>query len=213
MEKINLSTANKIGSGYFSSVYEYTIPRNGRTVAMRIVNRANGENNLAYTLEHPNILTVLDVFQAKIKGRLRNKVKTVEFYPLMESNLQKIVIDPERMFFILSQVIEGIRYLHSNHMAHRDLKPENVLVHNLTHPLNQWIVKITDLNISVDQAVGYYLYEDYRGILSLLWYCLEGCYLHYPGKRFTMPELYEDGYSFYDYCLFKNYLSDELIKK
>ena len=44
--------------------------------------------------------------------------------------------------YILDQVLEGIKYLHSNGIVHRDIKPENLLMDA------QGYVRITDLGIS-----------------------------------------------------------------
>ncbi|KAK7428194.1 hypothetical protein QQZ08_005260 [Neonectria magnoliae] len=63
-------------------------------------------------------------------------------------DLQKHIdqrIPEEQAKDIISQLTEGLMYMHDNGFAHRDLKPGNILVH---HPSPNWWVKIADFGIS-----------------------------------------------------------------
>ena len=51
----------------------------------------------------------------------------------------------EERYDILTQILEGIAYLHSHGIIHRDLKPQNVL---MVHHAGRYIPKITDFGIS-----------------------------------------------------------------
>ncbi|KPM41375.1 hypothetical protein AK830_g5195 [Neonectria ditissima] len=67
---------------------------------------------------------------------------------LEHGDLQKHLHQPfpeEQAKDIISQLTEGLMYMHDNGFAHRDLKPANILVY---HPSPNWWVKIGDFGIS-----------------------------------------------------------------
>ena len=55
------------------------------------------------------------------------------------------MLDAEHRYDILTQILEGLAYLHSEGIIHRDLKPQNVLI---ARRGNRYIPKITDFGIS-----------------------------------------------------------------
>jgi serine/threonine protein kinase len=69
-------------------------------------------------------------------------------------DLQKYMPSPGESFPIdetqdvVSQVLEGLFYMHENGFAHRDLKPANILVKSKPPDFGKWWVKIGDFGIS-----------------------------------------------------------------
>jgi serine/threonine protein kinase len=48
----------------------------------------------------------------------------------------------EEVIAVITQIVHGVRYMHSNHILHRDIKPENILFHND-------MIKICDFGFSI----------------------------------------------------------------
>lgn len=60
------------------------------------------------------------------------------------------VVDTQECLTIVSQVVDGLCFLHANSIVHRDLKPENILLSSLS-PL--W-VKISDFGLAERNIAG-----------------------------------------------------------
>jgi cyclin-dependent kinase 8/11 len=68
--------------------------------------------------------------------------------------------------FLMKQILQGIRYMHSKHVMHRDLKPDNVLIVSSTFPP---VVKIADFGMARKFAEAPApLYYD--GTVCTIWY-------------------------------------------
>lgn len=170
MDKLQLKQENLIGSGNFSQVYKYVLKKNGRNVAIRLCDRQYDESCLPNHLEHPNIMYILDKFEAKVRmGNFKkSKVYTVEVYPLMDRNLEGLILNLNSIFTIFEQVISGVKFLHSNSIAHCDLNPKNILVTNIEYPIEYWLVKVGDFNCSILNAKQYELEYDCTCLLTML---------------------------------------------
>ncbi|XP_043710764.1 serine/threonine-protein kinase MHK-like isoform X2 [Telopea speciosissima] len=79
-------------------------------------------------LNHPNIV--------KLKEIVRENHELFFIFEYMEYNLYQIMRDRQSPFAeaeirsLMSQVLQGLAYMHKNGYFHRDLKPENLLVTN-----------------------------------------------------------------------------------
>jgi len=93
-------------------------------------------------LSHPNIIGIHNVYETEVYlyivlelvtgGELFDKI-------VEEGNFSE---EKARNYFI--QMLEAVKYLHSQGIAHRDLKPENILLKDR----NSDIIKISDFGLS-----------------------------------------------------------------
>lgn len=86
-------------------------------------------------LNHPNIVSLLDVFRQEKRKAMtdwkKNQIYLVfEFIPHDLTGLidYRLKWSPAQLKCILKQILEGLAYLHRNNYLHRDLKGSNVLV-------------------------------------------------------------------------------------
>lgn len=84
------------------------------------------EYNLLKTLSHPNIVTLEKVF--------RTTCSVYIFQELITGGDLIAYLDKEKQLsepnaaIIIRQLLEAVKYLHSNDVVHRDIKPENILM-------------------------------------------------------------------------------------
>eukprot|EP01083_Nonionella_stella_P168696 570315_1 len=101
------------------------------------------EISIMQKLEHANIISFFDVFEDEPNvyivmehcngGELFDRISAKGSYS--EKDAAKV----------LRQVVEGLRYLHANHIAHCDLKPDNFL---FLEPSDDSDLKIIDFGMS-----------------------------------------------------------------
>ncbi len=114
----------------------------------RAIKRFKNEFSLHFNFEHENLIKAID--SGETLYRHNEKEYSIPFYimPKAEANLRdywkanKIEEDPERVQYILNQVLEGLSYLHSKYCPHRDLKPENILV------FSNGVIKLSDFGLT-----------------------------------------------------------------
>jgi eukaryotic-like serine/threonine-protein kinase len=126
----------EIGSGAMGSVYRARHVKLPRHVALKIMHehlvgesallaRFYREAKAAARLQHPNVVSVLDVGENH-DGKHVMVMELVEGESLgdqMEAGLP-----PERIVPIVIQLLAGLEHAHDAGLVHRDLKPDNVLV-------------------------------------------------------------------------------------
>jgi serine/threonine protein kinase len=100
------------------------------------------EINILKNLDHPHVIKLYDWFLdiGKIPMSYNNRLSR-SIYLVMEQasegdlywyikdknkNGEEITLDQQRT--ILLQILEGLNYLHGQHIIHRDIKPENILL-------------------------------------------------------------------------------------
>ncbi|HEY9683151.1 MAG TPA: protein kinase [Oculatellaceae cyanobacterium] len=146
---------SEIGRGGMGIVYQAVDAKNDRTVAIKQLvlenidkgkeqefrDRFRREAATAQRLEHPNIVIVYDVC-----------METDNYFYVMEylegRSLRRDLEERKRRYGvkefwpILSQVIDGLSFAHSQNVVHRDVKPDNIFL------LADGTVKITDFGIA-----------------------------------------------------------------
>jgi len=90
-------------------------------------------------LNHPNIIKLYEVLDTTndifVIMELANKGELYD-------NMQNKNISEEQARFYFKQIVNGVDYIHRNHISHRDLKPENILMDENN------LIKIGDFGLS-----------------------------------------------------------------
>ncbi|KAL0226153.1 hypothetical protein P9112_013477 [Eukaryota sp. TZLM1-RC] len=127
-----------IGEGADGEVYKAT--RNNNIYCIKIIHRKIEENERRFksikpvTQQHQSLCPIFDTFRDGDKLYV-----VMKFYPMNLTTMiygvpQRETLDKgkplekDHAWRILWQLVEGIQFLHSQHLAHRDLKPENILL-------------------------------------------------------------------------------------
>ncbi|XP_067004111.1 cyclin-dependent kinase 4 [Anabrus simplex] len=137
-----------IGNGAYGTVYKARdLSNNGHIVALKKVRVPLTEDGVPMstlreiallrqldTLEHPNIVRLLDICHGQ---RLENEQQLVLFlvFEHLEQDLASYMercpppgLGANRVKDIMFQLLCGVDFLHSHRIVHRDLKPQNILV-------------------------------------------------------------------------------------
>ena len=91
--------------------------------------------------DDPNVIKVLD------HGTYTVDDENLVFYimPVYDNTLRSLMtdgIEPNRVLWIVTQILSGLRYAHEKGVWHRDIKPENILIDGQSN------VVITDFGIA-----------------------------------------------------------------
>uniref|UniRef100_A0A3Q2CEV0 Si:dkey-240h12.4 n=1 Tax=Cyprinodon variegatus TaxID=28743 RepID=A0A3Q2CEV0_CYPVA len=112
------------------------------------------EVEILQVLHHPNIVTLKDVFESRSEVVLiLELVSGGELFDFIAE--KENLLECEAIEF-LKQILEGLKFMHSNNIAHFDLKPENIMLSDKASPhLN---VKLIDFGLAHRFCPG----EEYR---------------------------------------------------
>lgn len=142
-----------IGTGGMGSVYEVKRLVDGKRFALKALlgvsdpfarARFAREAQIAAQVSHPNVVSIVDVDQAKA-GYLFLVMELLEGTTLHE--VRRRNKDIPWSLFVLAQVAEGLHAIHEKGIVHRDMKPGNVLLSRGADGRRP-LVKITDFGIS-----------------------------------------------------------------
>eukprot|EP01064_Diplonema_japonicum_P010398 TRINITY_DN17650_c0_g1_i1.p1 TRINITY_DN17650_c0_g1~~TRINITY_DN17650_c0_g1_i1.p1 ORF type:complete len:1092 (+),score=233.50 TRINITY_DN17650_c0_g1_i1:37-3312(+) len=124
-----------IGEGGFGKVYKARRKFTGHIVAMKFISKKGksekelrnlrAEIEIMTTLNHENIIMLLDAFETKTEFVVVMEYAQGELYEILEDDRclpEKIVQK------IAKQLAKALNYLHSNRIIHRDMKPQNILI-------------------------------------------------------------------------------------
>jgi len=138
----------KIGEGGYSCVYRGFDPLIKRPVAIKTCPAADDdtrerfyrEAQIAGNLDHPNIVTVYDLFLEEGAPYLVQELLGGED---LDTKIERreLISFPEKLFHLL-QIARGLEFAHSRGVIHRDIKPANVRV------LEDGSAKILDFGIA-----------------------------------------------------------------
>jgi serine/threonine-protein kinase len=153
----------EIGRGAMGIVYEALHTRLDRRVAIKILlhelaedadacERFEREARAASRIGNRHIVDVLDAGELG-DGRRYLVLEYLAGETLRERYARLGPLDPEALFPLLEQLIEGIAAAHDAGIVHRDVKPDNVfLVGSRDDP--EPLVKILDFGVSKFRDVG-----------------------------------------------------------
>jgi len=130
----NYRISKLLGQGGMGQVFLGEDPA-GKKVAIKVMSQdLNGnvelkerfkrEMKIMSSLDHPNIVKVFD--QGELDNSLFFVMEFVEGETL-RSFLKQNILDEEKTFLIIKEVLKGLNYAHSKGIIHRDIKPENIL--------------------------------------------------------------------------------------
>ncbi|XP_070759226.1 testis-specific serine/threonine-protein kinase 6 [Enoplosus armatus] len=166
MESRGYIFRSNLGEGMYGKVVSAYSTRLKRRVAIKVINQKkvsssylekflSRETEIIRSLNHPNIVKTLDVFEYK---------KTSKVYVVMELCVKGDLLKhinvkgglPEHSSCrLFTQLCKAVQYLHNRDVAHRDLKCENLLLD--TH----YNLKVCDFGFSKRLT-----YADGRTVLS-----------------------------------------------
>nr|XP_021196313.1 phosphorylase b kinase gamma catalytic chain, liver/testis isoform isoform X2 [Helicoverpa armigera] len=157
-----------IGRGISSTVRRCIEKETGREYAAKIIDLSQESQDgvdthtmrdatrqeihiLRMVAGHPYIIELQDVFESETFIFLVFELcKNGELFDYLTS---VVTLSEKKTRYIMRQVLEGVRHVHSKCIVHRDLKPENIL---LDDQLN---VKITDFGFAKVLKDGEKLFE------------------------------------------------------
>lgn len=152
------SLQHKLGEGTFGEVYKGVFKETGTEVALKAILLHNKDDGMPITalreirilksLKHENVIELLDM---AVKRGSRAQKKRAVFYmitPYMDHDLSGLLQNSDVRFTLphikcyLSQLLEGVNYLHQQNFMHRDLKAANILIDN------QGLVRLADFGLA-----------------------------------------------------------------
>ena len=146
----------EIGQGGFATVWLATDQEGNRVAIKRFeadhgkeVDREKAANERACLerLEHPNVLTMLDVVadEAGVDSLVLEYCEAGDLIHKMTRVVNGGAKNESESFQIWHQIIDGIGHMHERGVAHLDLKPQNVLLANEDAPCT---IKLCDFSHS-----------------------------------------------------------------
>ncbi|KAJ8900895.1 hypothetical protein NDN08_000194 [Rhodosorus marinus] len=142
-----------LGSGSYGDVYRARQKSTGEKVAIKRISKTKfgkremkflrREISITRTLKHPNIVSTLDIFDAKDTLYIvMEYMPGGEFFSVLESMGN---FSERNAAIAMRDIITGVSCLHVHGIIHRDLKPENLLCTSKKWPLN---IKIGDFGLA-----------------------------------------------------------------
>ncbi|CAI0646318.1 unnamed protein product [Colletotrichum noveboracense] len=150
----------KLGEGTFGEVHRAKSKKTGAHVALKKIIMHHEKDGFPITalreikllklLSHKNVLQLVDM-AVEHPQRASDKRKRPIMYmatPYMDHDLSGLLDNPSVTFTepqikcYMLQLLEGLRYLHDNHILHRDMKAANLLINN------KGILQIADFGLA-----------------------------------------------------------------
>ncbi|EQB61432.1 camk family protein kinase [Vairimorpha apis BRL 01] len=148
----------KLGRGTHGTVYllePYDKTKNKvvcKSVVEKHLNHARKEVTILTNLVHKRIIKIVEFIEIKgssfiiLEYANRGTLDTVIKFFIQKNRKATNFL----LWSVLSQISEGLEYLHSKKIIHRDIKPGNLLINSLTQYKNEEILefKICDFSLS-----------------------------------------------------------------
>ncbi|CAH2326775.1 death-associated kinase 2-like isoform X1 [Pelobates cultripes] len=148
----------KLGSGHFGEVKRCREKSSGTFYAGKFIKtrkckgsrlgldreQVEREVFILQQLEHPNIMKLHDVFASRAEMVLI--LELIRGGELFDFIAEKEALSEEEAIEFLEQILRGVAYMHSRHIAHFDLKPENIMLLEKDTPHHK--VKIIDFGLA-----------------------------------------------------------------
>ncbi|ETV92901.1 CAMK/CAMK1 protein kinase, variant 2 [Aphanomyces invadans] len=141
-----------LGRGHYATVWRGRCRKTNQDVAVKKIKRVLTDDArlksevaaLQRIRTHPNIVTLLDVFESPSEVLLVMELCTGgELFERLAAKGPYSEMDCVRH---VKSLAEAVAYLHENGIVHRDLKPENILLS--TPDDNDAVVKIADFGLA-----------------------------------------------------------------
>lgn len=119
----------ELGSGTYATVYLAINTVDNSWVALKkikihdnegVPSTAIREISALKTLKHPNIVNLIDVCQSETYLTM--------VFEYVQYDLKEYCYKYGFNYFLMNQLIRGLKFIHSKKIIHRDLKPQNILV-------------------------------------------------------------------------------------
>jgi len=117
-----------------------------KSKSLSVVNDLTYEASVMKSIEHENIVKVLDVYEDVHKVWM--VIEYLEGGDLFTRIRDNSALDENLCRKWFSQILNAVGHLHSKNIVHRDLKPENILLSSSEEDDNNVILKVTDFNLS-----------------------------------------------------------------
>ncbi|MBN3303615.1 death-associated protein kinase 1 isoform X2 [Amia ocellicauda] len=148
----------ELGSGQFAVVKKCHEKSTGVEYAAKFIKKRRSKSSrrgvtkedierevgILKEIQHPNVITLHDVYENKTDVILI--LELVAGGELFDFLAEKESLSEEEATEFLKQILDGVFYLHSKHIAHFDLKPENIMLlnRNVPHPR----IKLIDFGLA-----------------------------------------------------------------
>ena len=129
-----------LGHGSMGTIYEAKHIVTGESVAVKVIDKQQLQKSIEVerfrrelavmdsfrTLRHPNVVSLIDLFEDEQKFYLVTELCTGG--DLFDYIADNGAINERVASIIFKQILDGLIFIHQNGIVHRDLKPENIFI-------------------------------------------------------------------------------------
>jgi len=155
-----------LGEGGMGKVFHVTHTQLGKSFALKLILLSHSENprareaffreaKLASSLDHPNVVSVVDFGNDPNVGAFM-VMEFVQGELLYKRLLAEGRLSIKPALDVLHQTASALHYIHSHGIVHCDIKPENIMLCQTPSVTErrQWMVKLLDFGVARLEQVG-----------------------------------------------------------